>query len=151
MIRNIGSNDKPFDVTYIDDLVDAHLLAADRLLSNPEGVAGEVFFITSDSPVPFWDLARAVWRELGHVSDRKPVVIPKAVAMMIAYLAEWYSWITGTEAIFTRFRVIFICTGRRHSIKKAREVLGYEPKVQVNEGVRRMVQVCESIYNFTDD
>jgi len=135
----MGYNDNLFDWTYVDNVSDAHLLAADRLLSNSPGVDGEVFFITNGQPVPFWDFTRAIWRELGHVSERKPIVLPKRVAMIVAFLAEWVSWFLGKEPTFTRFRVIFTCTARWHSIAKAREILGYEPEVEVYEGVKRMV------------
>ena len=47
----------------------------------------------------------------------------------------------GKEAGFTRYRVGYSCATRYHNIEKARRVLGYEPEVGLEEGVRRMVEV----------
>jgi hypothetical protein len=47
----------------------------------------------------------------------------------------------GKEPTFTRFKVSFSCATRWHNIEKARRVLGYEPEVGLDEGIKRMVDV----------
>jgi len=62
----MGYNDKLFDWTYVGNVSDAHLLAADHLSRNTDGVAGEVFFITNGQPIlGLWtrDLAWARTRQ----------------------------------------------------------------------------------------
>jgi len=41
--------------------------------------------------------------------------------------------------MFTRFRVAFSCGVRWLNIEKARRVLGYEPQVGLEEGIKRMI------------
>jgi sterol-4alpha-carboxylate 3-dehydrogenase (decarboxylating) len=112
--------------------------------TDPLKVAGQVFFITNGEPVYFWDFPRRLWRMLAPDSypARDPFVLPKSVGFAVATLAEWWGWLSGREPTFTRFRVTFTCVHRWHNIEKARRVLGYEPQVGLEEGMRRTVEVC---------
>ncbi|RAL66109.1 hypothetical protein DID88_005766 [Monilinia fructigena] len=60
----------------------AHLLAAAALLAtiklgttplDHERVDGEAFLITNGSPIPFWDMARAVWAAAGSTKGTEHV------------------------------------------------------------------------------
>ncbi len=60
--------DKLIDTTYIDNAARAHLLALDKLASQPEVVGGKTYFISNDEPVTpgrdHWRVAegRRCWR-----------------------------------------------------------------------------------------
>jgi len=127
-----------------DQLSEAALMRAGR---DPLQVAGQVFFITNGEPVYFWDFPRRLWRMLAPDAypSREPFVMPKSVGFAVATLAEWWGWLSGREPTFTRFRVTFTCAHRWHNIEKARRVLGYEPQVGLEEGMRRTVEVCISL------
>ena len=122
--------------------------ALDVAPTNPLQVAGQVFFITNGEPVYFWDFMRVVWLALDPPTEegrkraqRAPWVIPRAFGMVLGYLAETWAGLIGKEAGFTRYRVGYSCATRYHNIEKARRVLGYEPEVGLEEGIRRMVEV----------
>lgn len=117
--------------------------ALKRAGTDPLQVAGQVFFITNGEPVYFWDFPRRLWRMLAPDSypAREPFVLPKSVGFAIATLSEWWGWFSGHEPTFTRFRVTFTCAHRWHNIEKARRVLGYEPQVGLEEGMKRTVEV----------
>ena len=124
-------------------------VALARAKVSPLQVAGQVFFITNGEPLYIWDFMRAVWHELeaaGIDAPRKKrlIVMPRPIGMALAGAAEWWGWLTGKESAFTRFRVTYTCTTRWHNIEKARRVLGYEPEVGVEEGVKRMIDVSPS-------
>ncbi|KAF9476530.1 C-3 sterol dehydrogenase [Pholiota conissans] len=114
---------------------------------NPLQVAGQVFFITNGEPCYFWDFPRMVWNEMDKYfpGKRNPArgifQLPRGVGMAAAAGSEWYGYLTGKDVTFTRFKVTFSCTPRFHNIEKARRILGYEPEVGVEEGVKRMVEV----------
>ncbi|KAI0259823.1 C-3 sterol dehydrogenase [Gloeopeniophorella convolvens] len=113
-----------------------------RTGKDPLQIAGEVFFITNGEPVYFWDFPRRLWRMLAPDTypSRAPFVMPKMMGFLIAMLMEWWGWLSGHEPTFTRFRVTFTCAHRWHNIEKARRVLGYEPQVGLEEGMRRTVE-----------
>ena len=114
---------------------------------SPLGVAGQAFFITNGEPCYFWDVPRLVWKELDDCfpdarnPQRRLIVLPKPVGLAAATASEWVSWLIGTKSTFTRFNVTFSCATRWHNIEKARRVLGYEPEVGIEEGVKLMVDV----------
>ncbi|KAF8650119.1 hypothetical protein AX16_005356 [Volvariella volvacea WC 439] len=110
---------------------------------NPLQIAGQAFNITNGEPFYFWDFARTVWAELDKYfpdarTPRKPFVLPRSMAMTAAGGAEFFGWLTGRGTPFTRFRVKFSCATRWFNCEKARRVLGYEPDVGVEEGIKLM-------------
>ncbi|KAF8134019.1 3-beta hydroxysteroid dehydrogenase/isomerase family-domain-containing protein [Boletus edulis] len=149
-----GAFNAPFDPTKLthaivrnrfDQFSENALVVAP---TSPLQVAGQAFFITNGEPVYFWDFMRMIWLALDPPTEegrkraqRTPWVIPKAFGMVLGYLAETWAGLIGKEAGFTRYRVGYSCAMRYHNIEKARRVLGYEPEVGLEEGVRRMVEV----------
>jgi len=102
-------------------------------------IAGQAFFITNGEPVYFWDFTRTVWRGLGHIPPWI-LVIPTAIGLVLATLAEMFSKLTGKEPGFTRYRVAVAVGNRYYDIEKARRLLGYEPIVSLDEGMRRWTE-----------
>jgi sterol-4alpha-carboxylate 3-dehydrogenase (decarboxylating) len=62
----IGDGNNLWDVTYVENAADAHVLAAENLMSS-KTAAGEVFFIQNNEPIPFRDLSLEIWKKFGHV------------------------------------------------------------------------------------
>ncbi|KAJ7212165.1 C-3 sterol dehydrogenase [Mycena pura] len=152
------SNDRPAMRTRFDALSD-YAIARTKLYAphtSPLQVAGQAFFITNGEPCYFWDFARLIWHHLDEVFPEKAktrkanvFVLPKSLGLFAATGAEWWGWLTGKDPTFTKFKVTFTCARRWYNIEKARRVLGYEPKVGVEEGVRAMIDVCAlNILNF---
>lgn len=102
-------------------------------------VAGQAFFITNGEPVYFWDFAKTVWRGLGHVPP-STIVIPAAIGLILATLAEIFSKIMGREPGFTKYRVHLAIQNRYYDIEKARRLLGYEPIVGLDQGMKQWTQ-----------
>lgn len=140
--QQIGDGKNLFSFTYGGNSADAHLLAAARLLQpDPAGVAGEAFFITDDTPVPFWDFARAVYLAAGDTTPREKIrVMNPTVAFCIAWVSEWVAWFTGSKPMLATAMVKYCTMNRWYNISKAKQRLGYQPKVEWQEGVRRGVK-----------
>ncbi|WVQ83349.1 hypothetical protein IAT38_005488 [Cryptococcus sp. DSM 104549] len=98
-------------------------------------IAGQAYFITNGEPIYFWDFARTIWRQLGHVPPYT-IVLPTALGLILATLAELFSKISGKEPGFTRFRVSQATQQRFYDIEKARRLLGYRPVVGLDEGMK---------------
>jgi sterol-4alpha-carboxylate 3-dehydrogenase (decarboxylating) len=117
--------------------------------ANPLQVAGQVFFITNGEPVYFWDFPRMIWNELdkyfpGKRKSRGLIKLSKSIGLTAATGSEWFGYLTGRDVTFTKFAVTFSCATRYHNIEKARRILGYEPAVGVEEGIKRTLEVCIS-------
>ena len=132
--------ERPVIRSRFDPFSDAAIEIADE---NVLDVAGQAFFITNGEPVYFWDFLRAVWRTADpeNYPSRKVFALPMQIGLFVSSLLEVFGWLTGREPVLTRFRVTFSCVDRWHNIEKARRALGYEPRVGLEEGLRRTFEV----------
>ncbi|WFD31241.1 3beta-hydroxysteroid-4alpha-carboxylate 3-dehydrogenas(decarboxylating) [Malassezia sp. CBS 17886] len=110
--------------------------------------AGQAFFITNGQPIPFWDFPRALWYQYnGHVVPPGSfIVLSLGLALWLAWFAEIFSWITRRPVQFTRYRVTYAGCARYYNIEKARRVLGYEPILGLEEGIKRSVAWWSTLY-----
>ncbi|KAL7629356.1 erg26, C-3 sterol dehydrogenase [Parahypoxylon ruwenzoriense] len=146
----VGLNENMFDFTYVQNVAHAHLLAARALLvthaatTEPldyEKVDGEAFIITNDSPVYFWDLMRAIWRESGSQKGTSHVwVMSRDVGILLGFFSEVVFGILRKTPTFNRQRIVYSCMTRYYDITKAKRRLGYQPLVSLSEGVKRTVK-----------
>ncbi|CAG7851225.1 SubName: Full=Related to ERG26-C-3 sterol dehydrogenase (C-4 decarboxylase) {ECO:0000313/EMBL:CCA74852.1} [Serendipita indica DSM 11827] len=118
--------------TRYDPLTEQNI---ERELEYPLQAAGQAFYITNGEPIMFWDYVHAVWKEMGHVPTSR-IVIPATVGLWLATAAEWWAWLTGKTPGFTRERVGYSVSHRWFNIEKARRVLGYEPDVGIQDGIK---------------
>ncbi|KAF1845564.1 C-3 sterol dehydrogenase/C-4 decarboxylase-like protein [Cucurbitaria berberidis CBS 394.84] len=131
----LGTGTNLQDFVYVDNVADAHVLAVANLI-NSQTAAGEAMFITNGEPVTARDLCIAVWKEFGHV-PKFQMRIPETLAWWMGYAAEWTSWLSGTEGVLlSRGMVSDGCRERYVSISKARQILGYKPRVSLEEGLK---------------
>lgn len=156
----LGGNDNLFDYTYVQNIAYAHILAAAGLLEtwcrptaplDHEKIDGEAFIITNDSPTYFWDFARAVWKEAGDTVGTDPEkvwVLGIGFALVIARIMEFILGIFGKEPSLNTYKVRFSVMTRYFSIVKAKQRLGYQPLVSLEEGIRRGVKEVMSRPGF---
>lgn len=120
-----------FSPVYIDNLVDGVALAA----SNP-GAAGQVFNITDGIGVPNSEFFGHYYRMLG----KKPggtSTAPAALARVLFAVVGVIDRARGKPTEGTAEAVDYFLRTGTYSIEKARRVLGYEPRVGLEEGMRR--------------
>jgi nucleoside-diphosphate-sugar epimerase len=126
----VGSGRTFYHPVYIDDLVDGFLLALDR----PEAV-GEPFLVCGPSYVSQGDLAALIAK---HTGGRiLPFRIPARPIQWAGDVVEALCVPLGLEPPLHRRRVDFWTKSRAFSIEKARRLLGYAPKVDLDEGIAR--------------
>lgn len=134
------------DFTYVDNLVEALLLAESRLESDSP-VGGQAYFITNGEPMNFWDFVDKFMVELGY--DPVKIAVPYRIAYGAAAVAEAIDTLRGgtlgQEDGMTRFAIRYMCTHHYFSVDKARRELGYVPKVNIEEGIRRTVQHLRTV------
>jgi len=136
-LRRIGDQEHFIDTTYIDNMIDALMLAVDALDHKPEA-AGRNFFITNGEPARVWDFVNSIIQIAGHAPVQKK--IPEKAAMLAAGFAERFNKIfrSNTEPFMTRFAIKELCTNHWFDIKSAREILGYNPRISYAEGFKRL-------------
>jgi len=146
----VGLNTNLFDFTYVENVAHAHLLAARALLVthaaetaplDHEKVDGEAFLISNGTPVYFWDMMRSIWREAGSPRGKDHAwVMSRDFGLVLGFLSECFSALLRRQPNLTRQRIVFSTMARYYDISKARRRLGYEPLVNLSDGVKRAVR-----------
>ncbi len=136
-LRRLGTSPCLVDFTYIDNAVEAHVLAATALGRKPE-LSGRVYFISDDEPVPLWEF---IGRMLA-IADTPPVErsIPTGVAQLAGGVLETVYRILrlSGEPRITRFLAEQLSTSHWFDISAAKRDLGYRPVVGIDEGMKRL-------------
>jgi nucleoside-diphosphate-sugar epimerase len=136
-LHRLGERNPLIDSTYIDDAADAHLLAADRLAPGSP-VAGRVYFVSQGEPVPLWDLVNGILA----AADLPPVTrrVPAWAVHAAGWLLEFGYKAGGirSEPPMTRFLARELTTAHWFNITASRRDLGYEPRVSIDHGLRRL-------------
>ncbi len=118
-----------FNPVFIDDLVDAVLLAADA-----EAATGQIFNVTGGTAVTAAVFFAHYSRMLGiHPAPVAPTRVAVAVAEVLGRVSRGLG--RRSEASAATMRML--AGHGTVSIDKARRVLGYEPRVDLDAGMRR--------------
>ncbi len=121
-----------FSPVYVDDLVDGIILAAEH----PDA-AGQVFTISGGIGVPCKEFFGHYYRMLGK---RGPVVVPTAAAVAATGAFATAAGLARQKTEINPISVRYFTRTGTYSIDKTRRVLGYEPKINLAEGMFRTQQ-----------
>jgi nucleoside-diphosphate-sugar epimerase len=114
---------------YVDDLVEGVVRAA----AVPEA-AGRIFTVTGAEPVTIGEFVAHYCRMLGI---DPPHSVPAPVARAIAGAIDTVARLRRARNEVTPAAIDYFMRRGTYSIARAREVLGYEPAVDLQEGMRR--------------
>lgn len=132
----IGDGENETNFTYIDNAVDAVLLAA----LAPHELSGRKFNITDGETLRLWDLIAEVAELLDLAPPSRRISFDRA--WRAAGILEWThrNLLFGREPMLTRYSVGLLAKTQTLSIDAARQVLGYAPKISTREGLRRFAE-----------
>lgn len=138
-LKIVGSGSNRVDISYIDNVVHAHLLAAKNLQESGES-AGNAYFIGQESPVKLWSWINNLYRDMGIPPITKKV--PFEVAYMVgAFLELIYKLQRNqNEPKMTRFLAQQLARSHCFSHHRAYKDFGYMPVVSLDEGQKRLLQ-----------
>ena len=128
--RMFGSGEVLYHLTYIDDLIDGIILVGET-----SGIEGEIFTLAGEKYTTLNEWVQI----LANVLDTK---------ISQRHYPVWPLWMAGVFCEFLwkpfhidppiyRRRVDFFIKDRAFDISKAKRVLGYRPKVDLETGLRR--------------
>ena len=125
----IGRGDNALPFCYVTDVVQGFLLAAYH-----EKAPGNVYNISHDHPLTQQEIFTAIADDVGGTRPTRH--LPYYPIYFGSIAAEKIAHITHSRPMVTRLGVMMFGTDNRHSVEKARRELGYEPKVDIREGIR---------------
>ncbi|MES2319466.1 MAG: SDR family NAD(P)-dependent oxidoreductase [Pseudomonadota bacterium] len=123
------------DVTYVDNVVHAMLLATDKATL----ASGSAFNITNQEPVRLKDILQSLFHDaLGR--PFRIVALPYPVMAAIARVMQLVARVSGKEPALTSYSVGAIGFDMTLDNTLAQQQLGYRPVVGMAEGIRRTAQ-----------
>ena len=130
-LPQIGDGNNVVDLTYIDNLAFAICLAMIR------GEPGSVCTVTNEAPVALWPTLNRMFQSLGLPTARRRLAYKPA--MLLASAACGWHALTRREGEpkLTRYGIGLLAKSQTFSPDAARRVLGYQPIVTLEQGIRR--------------
>lgn len=133
----IGDGTNRIDAVYRDNAAAAHLQAADAL--HPASPAcGRAYFITNGEPVRCWEWIGEILARAGLPPVRRKVSLRPAYGVGAICEGLWRLLGREDEPPLTRFLATQLGTSHFFDIGAARRDLGYQPRISMEEGMRRL-------------
>jgi nucleoside-diphosphate-sugar epimerase len=126
----IGSGQTLYHMTYVDDLVDGLILAGEV----PDAV-GEVFIIGGEEYTTLQRLVELTADALGAPRPRRK--LPYLPVYAASVVCDRLFRAVGADPPLYPRRVEFFAKDRAFDISKAKQTLGYRPKVGLEEGLAK--------------
>jgi nucleoside-diphosphate-sugar epimerase len=134
-LRVVGNGRNRVDLTHIENVLEAHLLAEAALARSPEVAAGKAYFITNDEPVELWPWINQLLGRLGLPPVERQISLAKAGRIGAVCEGLWSILRLSGEPPMTRFVASELAKDHWFSIERARNLLGYVPRVSMEEGL----------------
>jgi nucleoside-diphosphate-sugar epimerase len=132
----VGKGENLADLTYIDNVLDAIVLA----LHTPLIQSGRVFNVSNGEPVRFWDVIKQIAEtlQLPQPKGIAPYILLHNVAWGLEYFHRLFK--LKQEPRLTRYGVGILGKSYTLNIERAQKELNYTPKISVKEGLNRFLQ-----------
>jgi nucleoside-diphosphate-sugar epimerase len=141
-LKKIGSSTNLVDISYVDNVAHAHMLAALNL-SGSAIAAGKAYFVSQGEPVNLWSWINELFIRVGI----KPVEgkVSFAAAYTVgAVLESWHSlFCRKKEPRMTRFLAEQLAKSHYFSIAAIERDLGYSPCISNVDGMNNLVHWIE--------
>ena len=127
--------DKLIDTVYIDNAARAHLLALDKLVTQPETAAGKTYFISNDEPVSQSRIIGGLLKAAGIEVEIQAIspLLAKAAGTLLE--TGWKIFAIKSEPPLTRWSAEHLSTAHWYDISAAKKDLAYTAEVSIAQGL----------------
>jgi nucleoside-diphosphate-sugar epimerase len=136
-LRQVGDGSNLIDMVYVDNAAQAHLQAADALLSSA-APAGKAYFISQGQPVNCWQWINQILELAGIPAVHKKISFQAAWRLGALLETAYRLARVRSEPPMTRFLAAQLATDHYFDITAARDDFGYSPCISLEEGMRRL-------------
>jgi len=121
---------------YIDDLVDGVFLCAEK------GQRAHIYHIAGSEVLPVKDIVTTIASAAG--TKIPPISLPLLPVKLAASVLERSFALLKKEAPLTRGKLSFFIHPKPLAIQKAKQNLGYDPKINFLQGISQTVEWCKA-------
>ncbi len=136
-LAQVGDGTNRVDVSYIDNVVDAHVQLADALEDPNCPAGGRAYFLGQAEPIRLWEFVRQVLEGVGAPGIRRKLSF--GAAYRIGWMLEGaYSLLPPSkEPPLTRMAAVILGTSHYFDHQGAHRDFGYRPAISTEEGLAR--------------
>jgi 2-alkyl-3-oxoalkanoate reductase len=140
-LKKVGDCTNLVDISYVENVAEAHLLAADNLESTGTA-SGQAYFISQGEPVNLWQWIDDLFQRMDvtPIQSRVPFPLAYAAGMVLEKLHCVFA--PEKEPRMTRFLAEQLAKSHCFSIAKAEKDIAYSPRISTEEGMERL---CRSM------
>ncbi len=139
LLKKVGTGTNMVDITYVDNVAYAHVLAADNL-SGSGTAAGRAYFINQEEPVCLWDWINGLFAELNIPQVSAGVSFPLAYSLGAFSEMLHNCFRPEKEPRMTRFLAEQLAKSHYFSSARAHIDLGYTPTISTEQGMACLVK-----------
>lgn len=136
LLPQIGDGTNRVDITYVENVAEAHLLAA-AALGERSPLRGRAYFIGQEQPVNLWDFIGRVAAGAGCPPIRRRISARSAMGLATLTELAYARIAPHREPPFTRFMVSQMIHSHWFDHSAAQRDFGYGPRISTDEGLRR--------------
>lgn len=136
-LRYIGDGNNKMDCTYIDNAVQAHLLALQHV-GPGAACAGKAYFISNGEPKPIREIVNGLLAAADAPLVRGSLPFWLAYGLGVGCEGFWRIARLDSEPPMTRFVAEQLSTEHWYDCSAARHDLGYVPEVSFADGLSRL-------------
>jgi dihydroflavonol-4-reductase len=129
----VGSGTNLRHPIYISDAIDALMLAG----AADAAYAGQHYVVAGPRPVTLRELVDTCARQLGVAAPKRR--LPRPIALAAAGAAELAFRVARREPPFSRRSLLFFENDNAFDTTAARRDLGFDPRIELDEGLRRTI------------
>lgn len=137
-LRRVGDGANEISMSYVENVAQAHLQAADGL-SPDSAVAGQCYFINEPQPVRLWDWVDELLDRAGLPPLNKQISAQAAYRIGRVFETVYGGLRIKSEPPMTRFLALQLSQSHTYDIRKAQRDFGYAPQISIEEGMNRIV------------
>ena len=138
-LKIVGNGSNLVDISYIDNVAHAHILAAINLAGSGSA-SGKPYFISQGTPVNLWQWINSLFTQMNIPAVQSTVSYSTAYRLGGLFEVVYGMLRFKKEPKMTRFLAEQLAKSHYFSINAAKRDLGYEPVVSTEEGLRKTVQ-----------
>jgi len=139
----LGNGKNIVDFTFVKNIAHALIIAGLKLKNPKRKPAGEIYLITDDHPMSFWEFVGDLWEGMNYSRPWIPVpfVIIWVIALFVRMVCSILNYVSGKNVwhppvAFDLIYLQLIVVNKFYDISKAKKELGYQPVVSYKEGMK---------------
>lgn len=141
-LKKVGNCTNLVDISYVENVAEAHILAALNL-EDEGATAGKAYFISQGEPVNLWQWIDELFKrkQIPPIRSRVPFRLAYGAGAVLEVLHHVFA--PGKEPKMTRFVAEQLAKSHCFSIARAQKDFGYRVRVSTSDGMDRLCSINE--------